>query len=242
MYLPTGYYPIGRAVARLLAAARGGDVHSNVGCLGVAIGIATTEEEAKQQIGVVLASNSLRAAGLIPHTGELVSIPVEFWRTPAAKAVMQYGYNPELTFLKGSYWTDVVFLIAEPDFRVCFGCKSPFFSTPTTWPDEWGTTSPFAVESEGSVRASDHDIVSPPAEPTTPTKPAVAAGGRPTKYDLGAFRKEAVRAANDDGFESRRAMSDHMRDWVAKNWSDQPDERTLQRYLAELYPDELPKG
>jgi hypothetical protein len=66
-------------------------------------------------------------------------------------------------------------------------------------------------------------------------------GGAPPTYDWTAFIREALRAANLDGFETRADMAKHMLKWVAETWKYQPDPRTLQRKLAELYPADLPK-
>jgi hypothetical protein len=66
-------------------------------------------------------------------------------------------------------------------------------------------------------------------------------GGRPAEYDWAAFTRELVRAANLDGFDTRLALGTHMRRWVAENWKKQPEEMTLQKKLAELYPMDLPE-
>ena len=71
--------------------------------------------------------------------------------------------------------------------------------------------------------------------------PTKSVGGRLPQYDWDAFYREAVRIANLDGFATRREMAGHLRAWITANWTKQPDERTIQRRLAKLYPSDLPE-
>lgn len=78
------------------------------------------------------------------------------------------------------------------------------------------------------------------APSVAPVPVTASRGGAPAKYDWNAFTRELIRTANLSGFATRTEMAAHMREWVAENWRAQPDERTLQRKLAERYPTDLP--
>jgi hypothetical protein len=77
--------------------------------------------------------------------------------------------------------------------------------------------------------------------PSPDSSVSVGKGGRTPIYDWVAFNREAVRGAILHSFDSRADMSKYLRSWVAEAWSVQPDERTLQRKLADLYPADLPE-
>jgi hypothetical protein len=96
---------------------------------------------------------------------------------------------------------------------------------------EWPESGEPAADAEGPQQRA--------AEPPAP--PEKARGGRPPTYDWDALTREAVRAANLDGFENRAAFAKHLRAWVATNWQEQPDERTLRREIAKRCPSDLPE-
>lgn len=94
-----------------------------------------------------------------------------------------------------------------------------------------------------SPAAPPPSLAAPRPEATDDTRQRAIAsrGGAPPSYDWKAFNQEALRAANLDGFTTRMEMAAQMRKWVAEHWEEQPDERTIQRRLAELYPSDLPE-
>jgi hypothetical protein len=65
-------------------------------------------------------------------------------------------------------------------------------------------------------------------------------GGRPRTFDWDAFTREMVRVAWNGDIVSREDFRRHMSDWCAKNWEDQPGERTLRNEIAKRCPDEMP--
>ncbi len=64
--------------------------------------------------------------------------------------------------------------------------------------------------------------------------------GRPRSKAREEFNREAIRAANLDGFESRSEMRKHMSDWTDTHLAKSVDARTIRRWLEELYPEDLP--
>jgi hypothetical protein len=55
------------------------------------------------------------------------------------------------------------------------------------------------------------------------------------------FLREAFRRANSpNGFVSRSEMREQMLGWVHEQWENAPADRTIERWLEELYPDDLP--
>jgi hypothetical protein len=113
-------------------------------------------------------------------------------------------------------WTDVEFCTAE---------------VLREWPEGCDPATGAAPAGEGPQQRA--------AEPPAPSERA--RGGRPPTYDWDAMTREAVRVANLDGFETRAALAKHLRDWVATNWQEQPDERTLRREIAKRCPSDLPE-
>ena len=67
-------------------------------------------------------------------------------------------------------------------------------------------------------------------------------GDPPPAYDWPALYQEVVRfALRPDGFETRLALSAHLRAWCAKHWGQQPDESTFARQVAKICPPEIPE-
>jgi hypothetical protein len=68
-------------------------------------------------------------------------------------------------------------------------------------------------------------------------------GGRPGHPLQKAFQQEVVRfALTADGFQSRTELKQHMAEWL-RNCppSDEPDERTVRRWIDDLCPPEIPE-
>ena len=68
-----------------------------------------------------------------------------------------------------------------------------------------------------------------------------AKGGRPESNFRKKFTRELVRAANLDGFDTRAKMRLYMKAWAKdKGLEQSPDDKTVRRWLDELYPHDLP--
>jgi hypothetical protein len=65
-------------------------------------------------------------------------------------------------------------------------------------------------------------------------------GGRPPKHDWTPFIRQVIRIASLDGGDlTGTEFRKRMKDWAAVNMPDPPDERTIEKKLAELVSDDL---
>ncbi|MFN8891579.1 MAG: hypothetical protein ACK52P_08935 [Alphaproteobacteria bacterium] len=157
MFLPRGYYTIKQAADRLLYEAKCGRVEIEC-CLNEGSDIS----DARHEIGVALASKTLRAAGLITHNGRLEAISDSFWRSPDCKEAIEADSAISSIEFDDGIWTDVWPLIAMKDLQICFSIEG-HFDRARVWPAAWGVDSPFVDSAKAAAENVSAASVNAPA-------------------------------------------------------------------------------
>jgi hypothetical protein len=178
---------------------------------------------ARQQLQQSLGDGILLVVALLPD-GSIVRTSPEGWRTYEGSRALKTGYA-----MTGGL------VIADDTFDPIQSC--PLF-IPKVELRKWreGPRDPGVVPAATQEACSSRKVA-PPHQPATRPRNA---GGRPQRADWQPFDQQTVRlVAVNKGSLTRTGLRKQMKDWAATNMPAPPDDRTIERRLDSLVPDDL---